>query len=66
MKIIQVINSLWNGGAEKLVVDLSNELAKTEEVIICSFRKLDPAMHFVKNISNNVRIISLDKKTDSV
>ena len=36
MKIIQIANSLGNGGAEKFVVELSNELSKQNEVILCT------------------------------
>ena len=32
-KIIEIIPSLTSGGAERFVVDLCNELSKTEEVI---------------------------------
>lgn len=36
MKIIQMIYSLSSGGAEKFVVDLSNELAvRGHEVTLC-------------------------------
>lgn len=34
MKILQVIFSLSPGGAERFVVDLSNELVKTDEIIL--------------------------------
>jgi glycosyltransferase involved in cell wall biosynthesis len=62
MKIIHIIPSLWNGGAEKLVVDLSNELSKTEEVIICSFKNVQEGMFFVKTISAKVKLVTLSKK----
>lgn len=35
MKILQIIFSLSSGGAEKFVVDLSNELSKKHEVHLC-------------------------------
>lgn len=39
MKIIQMIYSLCSGGAEKFVVDLSNQLAESgHEVILCMLR----------------------------
>lgn len=34
MKILQVIFNLASGGAERFVVDLSNELSKTDEVVL--------------------------------
>jgi len=38
MKILQVIYALQLGGAERLVVDISNELAKNNEVILYTLR----------------------------
>ena len=39
MKIIQIIYSLSSGGAEKFVVDLSNQLAKMgHDVTLCMLR----------------------------
>ena len=34
MKILEIITDLGSGGAERFVVDLSNELAKTNEVTL--------------------------------
>lgn len=39
MKILEVIFNLSPGGAERFVVDLSNELAKTDEVILLAINK---------------------------
>lgn len=38
MKIIQVIYSLVPGGAERFVVDLSNELARDNKVLLYTLR----------------------------
>ncbi len=39
MKILQIIYSLSSGGAERFVVDLSNELAEmTNDVVLCTLR----------------------------
>jgi len=62
MKIMQVISQLGNGGAEKLVVELSNELEKNNEVILVSFRKIEDWMFFPKKLKNTVKIIELNKK----
>lgn len=63
MKITQIISSLGNGGAEKFVVELSNELnRKNYETTIISFKKTTKDMVFVKNINPNVNILELDKK----
>ena len=39
MKILEVIFNLSPGGAERFVVDLSNELAMTDEVILLAINK---------------------------
>ncbi len=62
MKIIQVISSLGNGGAEKLVVELSNELSKSNDVTIVCFRNIEEWMYNPKNICPSVSIIQLGKK----
>ena len=61
MKIIHIIPSLGSGGAEKLVVDLCNELSKKDEVIILLFREMTDDMHFQKMITSEVKVIELDK-----
>ena len=38
MKIVEVIFSLASGGAEHLVVDLSNELSKSEDVVVLTLK----------------------------
>lgn len=62
MKIIQVISSLGNGGAERLVIDLANELSKSNEVIIATYRELDNSMFYVNDVSSKVRLFSFGKK----
>jgi glycosyltransferase involved in cell wall biosynthesis len=62
MKIIQVISSLGNGGAEKLVVELSNELAINNQVIVISIKKIEDWMFPAKKIDKNVSLIQLNKK----
>ncbi|PWJ58616.1 MULTISPECIES: glycosyltransferase [unclassified Fibrobacter] len=44
MKILEVIFSLTPGGAERFVVDLSNELSKADEVVVLTLKddKVDP------------------------
>jgi len=61
VKIIQIISSLGNGGAEKLLVELSNELAKTDEVIIISLKKVEDWMFHTKLIDNRVKLIETNK-----
>lgn len=63
MKIIQIISSLGNGGAEKFLVELSNELIKNNnDVTIISFKDLKDDMIFLKNINSKNKLITLNKK----
>jgi len=66
MKIIQVIPSLGPGGAERFVVDLSNELVKKgHEVILICLYKIDlyPQIDFYDDeLSNKIKLIRLEKK----
>jgi glycosyltransferase involved in cell wall biosynthesis len=63
MKIIQAISSLGNGGAEKLVVELSNEMAKEHDVSIISFKDVEDWMYPPKKLSNKVKLVSLGKRS---
>jgi len=63
MKIIHIISSLGNGGAEKLTIELANEMAKEHDVTICSFRDIEDWMIFPKNIKIKVKLITLGKKS---
>ncbi len=60
-KLIHIIPSLDRGGAERFVVDLCNELSKTNEVYLISlFDNSEDS--FVSEISENVQLIPLGKK----
>jgi len=63
-KILQIIPSLTDGGAERFVVDLSNEfVSKGHKVIICSLYGLKERDSFFRNIiDDEVTVVSLDKK----
>jgi glycosyltransferase involved in cell wall biosynthesis len=61
MKIVQVISSLGNGGAEKLVVELSNELALTHQVTLVSFKNVEDWMYHPKKLNDNVELLELGK-----
>lgn len=65
MKILQVIPHLGSGGAERFVVDLSNELVKQgHEVVLLTFYDLEGKYGFYKNdINKRVKQISLHKST---
>lgn len=57
MKIFQVISSLGNGGAERLVVELCNDLSQSEDVTLISLRKIESWMFHAKNICTDVQQI---------
>lgn len=63
MKIIQIISNLGNGGAEKFVVELSNQLSNNNTVILCTFKPIEEWMFFSKLLVNKVKLIPLHKKT---
>ena len=63
MKILQVISNLGNGGAEKFTIELSNELAKNHEVTLVCFRPIETHWMFPKLIDQNVKLITLGKKS---
>ncbi|MES2132265.1 MAG: glycosyltransferase [Bacteroidota bacterium] len=64
MKIVQVISSLGKGGAERLVVDLCNQLAETPgaEVFLCVFYENENQPSFKNELKEKVRYINLSKK----
>ena len=62
MKIIQIIYSLSSGGAEKFVVDLSNQLAKMgHDVTLCMLRddKIDTLTFNKQFLSSSVKFHSM-------
>lgn len=62
MKIIQAISSLGNGGAEKLVVELANEMSLEHQVKIISFRDVEEWMFPPKSLIEDVGLITFGKK----
>ena len=66
MKILEIILSLSSGGAERLVVDLSNELSQQESVSLLVLKNLKNGNNaFYRNdVSNNVDVINLGLEDD--
>ncbi len=64
MKILQLIYSLESGGAERFTVDLSNELSKNNEVLLCTiFDDAIPSKGFyIKSLYEAVQFVSLKSK----
>lgn len=63
MKILHIIPSLYGGGAEKFAIDLCNELSKEHEVILCSLFDVTDSMFMAKNLQQNIKLITLNKKS---
>ncbi|MDD4969941.1 MAG: glycosyltransferase [Paludibacter sp.] len=65
MKILQIIPSLATGGAERLVVDLCNELTNQgQEVVLCITQNPQKSDYgfYLHELNNSVRFISLNQR----
>jgi len=64
MRIIQINYSLCQGGAERFIVDLSNELAKKHEIILITIRddKIANYSFFKNEVSPKVKYINFPIK----
>lgn len=62
MKIIEIIPQLGQGGAERFVIDLCNELSKHNEVILVSLYNMDKHGFFKDELSPNVKLICMNKQ----
>lgn len=62
MRIVEIIPQLGSGGAERFVVDLSNELTEAgHEVILIVFHPLDKEGFFQDELNPAIRVINLNK-----
>lgn len=61
MKIVECIHSLQPGGAERLLVDLSNELSSKNEVIVLTLknREYKNELFYRHELYSNIRFLSL-------
>lgn len=63
MKIVEILQSLGTGGAERFTVDLCNELAKKNDVSIITLFPLKDNLAFYKDeVSSQVAIYSINKR----
>jgi len=62
MKILQLIPNISGGGAERFVVDLSNELAKTHEVTLLTLYDKREKDLFREELAPEIEIESLGKQ----
>jgi glycosyltransferase involved in cell wall biosynthesis len=60
LKILQLITSLDNGGAEKFCVELSNEMSNLHDVKIATVKPLDSSMVPVQILSERVKLITMN------
>lgn len=62
MRIIECIHSLTPGGAERLLVDLSNKLSHTDEVTILTLKNRPELKEdfYLPQISKNIQFLSLN------
>ena len=62
MKILEIIHNLSSGGAERLVVDLCNEMSKTENVVLVLLKDLahNNGDFYLPEVSERVRVIKLN------
>ena len=62
MKILEIIPQLSQGGAERFVVDLCNELSMRHNVTLVVLHNIDKTGFFLKEISTRVKVISMNKR----
>lgn len=64
MRILQITFSLSSGGGERFVVDLSNELSKTENVVLVQILSNDDMAnaHYLPDLSSKVKYLNLGFK----
>lgn len=64
MKILEIVLSLSNGGAERFVVDLSNEMSKSEDVTLLVLKDFEIGSNdfYKKEVSDRVKLINLGFK----
>lgn len=61
MKIFEIIPQLSQGGAERFVIDLCNELVKKNDVTLVILHDIDKYGFFKKELVGSVRLISMNK-----
>lgn len=61
MKILEIIPQLSQGGAERFVVDLCNELVHKHEVILIVLHSIDKTGFFAEEINQKVTVVSMNK-----
>ena len=63
MKILEIIPQLASGGAERFVVDLSNELSRQHEIYLATFFEGETSNFYKPDLFPEVKHIIMGKKT---
>ncbi len=65
MKILELHYTLAPGGAERFMVDLSNELCKTNEVVMCTSNSdaIGQNAHYKKDLNPQIKYINIGSKS---
>lgn len=61
IEVVEVISQLLSGGAERFVVDLSNELSKSTNVTLVVLQKIEENWFLINELLPSVKVISLNK-----
>lgn len=61
-KIIQIIPQLNSGGAERFVIDLSNELYKSHEITLITLFPIEAHGFYLRELNPNIKVLSMNKK----
>lgn len=63
MKVLEVIPQMADGGAERFVLDLSNELSKRCQVTLCLLFDPKPEFkHLIEELDQSVKVVSCGKR----
>lgn len=62
MKILEIIPQLSQGGAERFVIDLCNEMSKEHEVVLVVLHPIDKYGLFVDELNERVRLVCMNKR----
>lgn len=62
MKVLEIIPQLNSGGAERFVVDLSNELASNHEVSLLTYYSIETNGFYAQELSSAINVIAMNKR----
>lgn len=62
MKILEIIPQLSSGGAERFVVDLSNELSEKHNISLLTYYAIETNGFYAKDLSSAINVITMNKR----